>query len=108
MNIEQVINLENQINFKVKANELRVNLFSHQDRSSLILQHPLLTEREAECFYYLGRGYATKKIAKILNLSTRTVEGYINATKEKMGVIHKSELVEKAVEYVFTKHYELA
>lgn len=59
-----------------------------------------LTRREAECFYLLSRFTTIKKIAKILSLSPRTIETYINQIKSKMGVLYKAELIEQAIELV--------
>lgn len=42
-----------------------------------------LTYRELECCYYRMNGYSYKTIAKILNLSARTVESHINNIKQK-------------------------
>lgn len=59
-----------------------------------------LTRREAECFYLLSRFTTIKKIAKILALSPRTVETYLNQIKSKMGILYKAELIEQAIELV--------
>lgn len=48
--------------------------------------------REAECLAYLSRGYSVKETAKILRLSPRTVESYLNAIKTKAQCYTTSEL----------------
>jgi len=60
-----------------------------------------LTKRESECFYLLSKGILTKKIASILGLSPKTVQIYIDKIKNKMGLVHKSELTEKASALVY-------
>lgn len=52
-----------------------------------------LSIRQSECLYYLVRGMSAKQIAKILNLSHRTVEDYIESLKNKLNCDAKSELI---------------
>ena|SRR5581483_4441419 len=87
-----------------------VSLLSDSQYNDLKPNHPrlyppgiTLTKREAECLYFLARAYTTKKIAQALDLSPRTIETYINNIKDKLGVIYKSEITEKAMSY----HYGL-
>ncbi len=54
------------------------------------------TKRQAECLFFLLRGKSAKVIAKILNLSHRTIEDYIEKIKMQLGCQTKSELFEKA------------
>ncbi|MBL0941549.1 MAG: helix-turn-helix transcriptional regulator [Alphaproteobacteria bacterium] len=62
-----------------------------------------LTQRELECMFYLMRGRSYKRIAKILNISPRTVEEYITNVKLKFGCNTKDELIEIAHKYEFTR-----
>ncbi len=55
-----------------------------------------LTDRQADCLYYLMNGMSIKQIAKRLILSPRTVEHYLEAVKIKMGCKSRVELFEKA------------
>lgn len=57
-----------------------------------------LSKREIECLYFLARGKTAKMIAKILTLSPRTVEYYIDNIKVKLNVRSKSELIDKFIE----------
>jgi len=56
-----------------------------------------LSERQAECLFLLLRGKSSKVIANILGLSYRTVEGYINEIKIKMGCDSKAQIIERAI-----------
>lgn len=62
-----------------------------------------LTRQEARCMVCFLRGNAIKGTAKILDLSPRTVEYYVNNMKKKLGVVSKSELVFRVIETDFTK-----
>jgi DNA-binding CsgD family transcriptional regulator len=55
-----------------------------------------LTRRESECFWYVVRGLNTKKIARHLRVSDRTVEKFIINLREKLGCLHKNDLIERA------------
>ncbi len=57
-----------------------------------------LTRRQEECLFYILRGKNAKTIAKILGLSFRTIEVYINELKVKFQCSCKSSLIEKAIE----------
>lgn len=52
-----------------------------------------LSKRQKEVLFYLTRGKTSKMIAKILSLSVRTVEYYIENIKEKFNCRTKSELI---------------
>lgn len=57
-----------------------------------------LTKRESQCFSWIIRAKQTKIIGERLDLSTRTVEKYIDILKEKLGCNSKMELMGKAIE----------
>ena len=57
-----------------------------------------ITERQAECLFFLLRGKTAKEIAKFLNISPRTVEDYIEMLKLKFSCQTKNELVTAALE----------
>lgn len=59
-----------------------------------------LSKREHQCLHYTIRGRSAKQIAKILDLSPRTIEEYIQNIKIKFNVTTKSELIEKAIDLV--------
>lgn len=53
-----------------------------------------LTPRQQECLYYLARGNSMKEIARYMNISSRTVEKYIEAVKYRLRIDRRSKLVE--------------
>lgn len=62
--------------------------------------HPeiMLSKSQAWCLFYLLRGKTCKEIGKILMLSPRTVEKYVESIKEKFECSTKSQLIEKAID----------
>jgi len=65
-----------------------INKFSAQKAFALGL-----SKREAECLFYLFEGYTAKEIARAIELSPRTIEGYIDNMKDKLGCSTISELL---------------
>jgi DNA-binding CsgD family transcriptional regulator len=53
-----------------------------------------LTPRECECLFYLLHGKTSKLIARIMVISHRTVESYIDALKLKFNCHTKSDLID--------------
>lgn len=56
---------------------------------------------QLECLRYLARGMTAKQIAKVLGLSNRTVEFYLENIKDKFKCESKSDLISKAIEMGF-------
>lgn len=76
--------------------ELSINRSSYiLDDSYLDAKLPL---RQAQCLFFLLRGKPIKAIAKILCLSPRTIESYIENIKIRFNCSTKSELIDKAFE----------
>ncbi|MBS0350093.1 MAG: PAS domain-containing protein [Proteobacteria bacterium] len=57
----------------------------------------LLSERQLECLFFLLRGKSDKNIGKMLNLSPRTVESYIQEIKHKMRCLTRAQIIEKSL-----------
>ena len=53
----------------------------------------ILTPREKEIFDYLIRNYSTKKIAKTLGISEKTVRNHISNAMQKLGVNGRASAV---------------
>ena len=64
-------------------------------------QGKYLTKREAECVYYLAKGYTIKEIGKALNISPRTVEDNLRRIKDKLAVRSRAGLISKLIECQF-------
>ena len=57
-----------------------------------------LTEKQENCLFLLVRGKTNKEIAKILNISPRTVECHVQAIKHKLSCPRRAALIEKAID----------
>lgn len=58
-----------------------------------------LSERQMEILRLLGHGHPTNQIAEELELSVKTVEGYIARIKEKLGLATANELLQYAIKF---------
>jgi DNA-binding NarL/FixJ family response regulator len=56
-----------------------------------------LTDRELEVFDLLGQGRTTKQIARLLHLSSKTIEAHREHIKDKLDVKSSTELLRLAV-----------
>ena len=78
-----------------RASKIRAPIKRRQYWLGALYPSLYLTQREAECVYYLARGLTIAATAKKLDLSARTVEFYLKKVKEKMKIRKKSQLVER-------------
>jgi DNA-binding NarL/FixJ family response regulator len=58
-----------------------------------------LSDRELQVFQLIGQGRGTRRIAKELNLSVKTVETHRQRIKEKLGIKTAPQLVRYAVRW---------
>jgi DNA-binding NarL/FixJ family response regulator len=63
----------------------------------------LLTEREMEVFYLIGKGKTTNEIANALYISPKTIGTYRERIKEKLSIKHSSELIKTAVAWMINQ-----
>lgn len=56
-----------------------------------------LSKRQTETLFYTLRGYNRRDIAKLLNLSSRTIETYAEQLKNKFSCESRIQLIEKAI-----------
>lgn len=54
-----------------------------------------LTPREAECLFYLSSGHSAKMIGRLISISPRTVEVYIENVKKKLDCRTRVQLISK-------------
>ena len=59
-----------------------------------------LSKREKECLHFYLKGKTAKEIGRLLNLSYRTIENYLQKIKIKMGVQNKAELIAKTLSFI--------
>jgi DNA-binding CsgD family transcriptional regulator len=77
-------------------NELSLFPTTHTIADKIIQQAiPLFTTCEQRVAFYLIRGYTMKGIAKMLNLSHRTIEKHFARMKVKLGCYTKTQLISK-------------
>ena len=58
-----------------------------------------LTDRELEVFQLLGRGFATRRIARELGIGIKSVEVYRARIKEKLNISDGTELLFRAMQW---------
>lgn len=61
-------------------------------------QEPALTERELQCLRYTARGETGKHIARLLDISERTVRFHLSNACRKLGVQRRSQAVAVAIQ----------
>lgn len=66
---------------------------SHQEGSSDMVS---LSDREFEVFQFLATGQPISKIANLLHLSIKTIEGYCAHIRKKLGLHNNQELIVEA------------
>lgn len=85
------------------TNDIQNDLLDGQN--SFLLSHKFnevkISDREAECLFFLLRGKTTKLIARCLVLSPRTVEEHIANLKIKFRAKNKYELIDFALQAGF-------
>lgn len=85
----------------LKTHGLPIKNKTHADSKNNAYKYHDLSQRQSECLYHLVRGKTAKQIAKILNLSYRTVEDYFETLKLKFNCHNKPELIAKAIDMGF-------
>jgi DNA-binding NarL/FixJ family response regulator len=64
----------------------------------------LLSDRELEVFQLLGEGHGTRKIARELGLSIKTISCYRQNIKSKLHLKDATELLHHAVQWITNLH----
>jgi DNA-binding CsgD family transcriptional regulator len=52
-----------------------------------------LTKKELECLHFVAKGCSMKEIARMLGISSRTVEDHLNNIKIRTGLNYKNQLI---------------
>jgi DNA-binding NarL/FixJ family response regulator len=99
--IRKVLSGEIYVSDKISAKILE----SFSGRSEQVSHRPMesLSDREFEVLQLLGQGKGTSEIAKLLNLSAKTVEAHRANIKRKLELKTGPELVRYAVRWVETQ-----
>jgi len=58
-----------------------------------------LSDRELETFQLLGKGYETRQVAEMMNVSMKTVQAHCAHIKEKLKLANAAELLREAVRW---------
>lgn len=58
-----------------------------------------LSDRELETFQLLGKGYETRQVAEMMNVSMKTVQAHCAHIKEKLRLTNATELLREAVRW---------
>jgi len=66
-----------------------------------------LSDREFQVFQLMGKGVAPRQIARMLNLSVKTIDSVRENIKHKLGLKSASELVQYAIECVHERNLGL-
>lgn len=86
--------------------DLQSPVFARQQGDVVIVTHsapvpeedlPRLSRREHQVLVLLGEGLTTAQIALKLNLSSRTIRGYVAAMKTRLSAQNIQQLVARAV-----------
>ncbi|KTC75998.1 response regulator FixJ [Legionella birminghamensis] len=114
-------NLDRLHQYGLKFKEQAAGLLEQAGREKLIIRtadkskmlstssmhQPRFSKRELECAFALLNGMRVKEIARMLGLSVRTIESYIQNMKNKLGCSSQIELVLKLANYkdFINQHY---
>lgn len=88
------------------SEEIGDRLLCQFSRRRGVIPAPLerLSDREFETFELIGKGYSTRQIAEIMNISPKTVESHRGRIKAKLTLGTTSELRRNAVLWVYRHH----
>ena len=97
--------LRNKNRTTINHPKLTINKCYYASSKKYLFQYFLkklnITQRQAECLYYLVRGKTFKEIGHILAISARTVEDHVEALAIKFKFKSRSEVIEYAIKSGF-------
>lgn len=95
---EKFLTLTNNNGAILLPESMRLNFSSAIIKPNQI--ETMLSARELDCLSHMLQGKSARETSILLGLSKRTVEHYIENIKDKFGISKKSELIEKAINYL--------
>ena len=91
LNIKKIINLKSHDESKKKLiNSITVSPNSLKTKTGTVI----LTKRESECLHHLSQGKNRKEIARLMQISVRTVDTHLEKSKNKLSCFTNAELVD--------------
>lgn len=91
----------------LESEEKFANFFSKTELSRIVIDNfgTYLTRQEALCTYLLIHGETAKTIARVLNISNRTVEKHLSCVKEKLGCVNIASLIGQMLQSCFINQF---
>jgi DNA-binding NarL/FixJ family response regulator len=86
-----------------QANRLLNHVVGRKTEQHLTIES--LSDRELEAFQLLGEGLTTESIAERMHVSPKTIETYRARIKEKLGISNRTELIQRATQWVVESKY---
>ncbi len=106
--VKEVMQKGNPVKKKEKLQKTDYLIQNEQRAKKYILGEPLtsvyLTQREAECVFYLLQGKTMHETGLSLSLSPRTVEYYLGKIKQKLNCRKKKEVIRLISQTDFAKN----
>ena len=96
--IRKILKGEIYVSEKVGSQMLQQIVRGHSPTESSPVDR--LSDRELEVVQLIGRGRTTREIAKVLNVSIKTIESHRAHLKEKLDLKNATELVQFCVQWV--------
>jgi len=76
------------------TDQQRIKIIQQQGLGDLITAAQKLSKRERQCLQLILANKTASEMGDLLNLSSRTVEHYLENAKDKLGVLTRSKLIE--------------
>lgn len=99
--IRQILKGRLYLSGSIQETLLRTKIQGQRDPSAPAESR--LSNRELEIYIMLGQGYATKRIATELHLSSKTVDSHKEHIKEKLDITDNTSLIQRAVTWTMSR-----
>ena len=77
--------------------KLLVEEYQHGNGRASHDPYEQLTDRERDVLKLVAEGYTTQKIAEMLVVSPKTIEGHMTSLMAKLGIHNRTELIKYAL-----------